>query len=256
MGLKRNKKTCEICSREISLSNISKHKRYHDKNPNKILIKEEWKDEDGNYNCPYCNKKYKKLGIGIHIFRKHTEQGKKIQRKKTGTSWNKGLTKETDERVKRNGEQISKSISGENNHSYGKKLSDERKQHLSKIAKQRGIGGKTYKKIYKYKMICGKEIYMDSSYEIKVAEELDKNNIRWERPISMKWTDKNNKEHNYFADFYLIDYNVYLDPKNDFLIEKDKEKIELVKNQNDISIFVLNKKELSWEKILDKILKL
>jgi hypothetical protein len=189
----------------------------------------------------------------VHIFRNHTEQGEGFFTNRTGYSWNRGLTKETDERVKQMSEKISIANSGENNYFYGKTHSQEAKDKLSKIAKQRGIGGRTYRKTYKYTMICGKEIYMDSSYEVKVAEELDKHNIRWERPSAMKWIDEKNTEHNYHADFYLLDYNIYLDPKNDYLIKKDKDKIHRVSTQNNVTIIVLSKRELEWNVILDKI---
>ncbi len=250
---KRRTKKCEICDREISLSNVSKHERYHIKNENKINIKESWNDGDGNYQCPYCEKKYKKLGIGNHIFRSHTERGKNFFTNITGKIWNKGLTKETDERVRKNAESIKQAFIKNGHPSIGKTHSLESKQHLSKIAKERGIGGKTYKKLYKYTMVCGKEIYMDSSYEIKVAEELDKNNIRWERSAPMKWIDASNQKHNYHADFYLLDYNIYLDPKNDYLIKKDKDKIHRASTQNNVTIIVLSKRELEWNVILDKI---
>jgi len=183
---------------------------------------------------------------------KHSEKKEEFYKNRKDTSWNRGLTKETDERVKKNGEEISRSLSV--NHPFKNKThSPETKENLSQIAKQRGIGGRTHRKTYKYRMICGKEIYMDSSYELKVAEELDKNNIRWERPKPIKWVDENNNQHNYHADFYLFDYDTYLDPKNDYLIKKDKDKIHRASTQNNTNIIVLSNRELDWNVILEKI---
>ncbi len=50
-------------------------------------------------------------------------------------------------------------------------------------------------------------------------------------------------------DFYLQDYNVYLDPKNNYLQKKDKRKIELVIQQNNVRLIVLNKSALDWNSI-------
>ena len=118
------------------------------------------------------------------------------------------------------------------------------KQKLSKIAKENNLGGTTYKTIYEYK-----GIKLDSSYELCVAKELDKHNIKWIRPDyshSFIWVDKNNISHRYTPDFFLLDYNVYLDPKNDYLINKDADKISRVQSQNNIKIIILNKNQLHW----------
>ena len=64
--------------------------------------------------CPYCGKEYSKKGIGTHIWRVHGK-GKEHNPNKgfengTRVTWNKGLTKETDDRVKSYGETIRKTI--------------------------------------------------------------------------------------------------------------------------------------------------
>lgn len=92
-------------------------------------------------------------------------------------------------------------------------------------------------------------ITLDSSYESKVARSLDQNNIRWIRPKSLKWND-NGQIRRYIPDFYLTDYDVYLDPKNDFLIKKDARKISLTEQYNNVRIIVLDKNHLEWEQII------
>ena len=65
--------------------------------------------EDGKYICPECRKTFKKFGICYHFWRCHTEEGQKLKtgqffhKKENGKiiAWNKGLTKETDERIKK-----------------------------------------------------------------------------------------------------------------------------------------------------------
>lgn len=105
-----------------------------------------------------------------------------------------------------------------------------------------------------------------SSYEVIVAKELDKNNIQWEKPKRFKYYENNdiNKSYHYYTpDFYLPKYDIYLDPKNDFLINninpslgyKDLDKIKWVEQYNNIKVIVLNKNQLLWniiKQIIDK----
>ena len=73
------------------------------------------------------------------------------------------------------------------------------------------------------------------------------------------WND--GKQRTYFPDFYLTDYDVYLDPKNDFLLSEKykyhglttKEKIERAQFYNNVIIVLLNKESLSFEKIMECI---
>lgn len=68
----------------------------------------------------------------------------------------------------------------------------------------------------------------DSGYEVKVAKWLDENNIKREKGRVVYWNDKLGKQHKYFPDFYLPDFDIYLDPKNDYCIEQQKEKLDTV----------------------------
>ena len=94
--MKVNYKTCNICKRTISVNNFDRHKCFKKIPP--FSPKEEWKVGDNKYKCPYCNKVFKKLGIGNHIYSVHTEEGLEVRR--TKSIWNKGLTKETSQRVR------------------------------------------------------------------------------------------------------------------------------------------------------------
>lgn len=72
----------------------------------------------------------------------------------------------------------------------------------------------------------------DSGFEVKVAMFLDKHNIKWSKCTdAIQWVDKNGKVRRYFPDFYLADLDLYLDPKNKFCIEQQKEKLDIVKHQ-------------------------
>lgn len=100
-------------------------------------------------------------------------------------------------------------------------------------------------------------IKLGSSYELSVAMSLDENKISWIKPKPLKYTTPEGTIKQYFPDFYLPYYNVYLDPKNDFLINNinpyhgftDIDKIKWVSEQNNITILVLDKNNLSWTNI-------
>lgn len=172
----------------------------------------------------------------------------------THEAWNKGLTKETDERLKKFGEALSAKYKGteEGKRIFGHPHTEETKRKMSELAKQRHFGGWHTSRTIEYK-----GIKLDSQYEFVVAKELDENQIKWERPSYFIWKDDTGNEHRYYPDFYLPEYNVYLDPKNDYLIENksarfgitDVEKIKKVSEQNNIKILILDKNNLNWENI-------
>ena len=70
-----------------------------------------------------------------------------------------------------------------------------------------------------------KDVLLESSWEVKTAELLDSLNIEWIRPQPIDWIDTNMKSHLYYPDFYLVQTDTYLDPKNPYCMEKDKEKL-------------------------------
>lgn len=216
------------------------------------------------YICEYCKKICKnKNSYSQHIIRcKFNENRINVYRenfnKRGRIAWNKGLTKETDKRI------LIQSSTYKQNQTLGKHkshikqyFSKERRQHLSEVAIRRGLGG-----VRQTKKILYKGVKLGSTYEVELAKDLDANNIKWNIPKRIKYFDLNNKLHYYSPDLYLPDYNIYLDPKNDFLINninprlgyKDSDKIKWVCEQNNIKIFILNKNQLTWKYIKDNLL--
>lgn len=57
-----------------------------------MKIKEEWKQDNGKYSCPYCKKQMIKRGLGYHIWKVHGE-GKNHNPLKGKPSPHKGKTK-------------------------------------------------------------------------------------------------------------------------------------------------------------------
>jgi len=94
------------------------------------------------------------------------------------------------------------------------------------------------KGIVKYKGVT-----LDSSWELALARRLDELQIKWIRPGPIKWIDSDGLEHNYFADFYLEKYNLYLDPKNKIAFEKQKEKVKILLETYNNIVFIKTLKE-------------
>lgn len=73
-----------------------------------------------------------------------------------------------------------------------------------------------------------KDVLLESSWEVEIAKLLDSNNIKWIRPRPLEWFDGCKKRF-YYPDFYLPEQNMYLDPKNPFCMERDKNKLKFFK---------------------------
>ena len=72
-----------------------------------------------------------------------------------------------------------------------------------------------------------KEVILQSTWEVKIAEWLDLNNITWTRPNKrISWYDSTlNKSRTYLPDFYLDKFLFYIDVKNPVKILEDADKI-------------------------------
>ena len=89
--------------------------------------------------------------------------------------------------------------------------------------------GRLLKSCRYYTQKDGTKVLLDSSWEERLAKLLDNKNIEWIRPKdTLKWVDKEGKSHNYFPDFYLPKYDVYLDPKNPQACRVQKEKLDII----------------------------
>lgn len=261
---------CKNCGRLISFCQYNQHyesclnHKQKVKDKNIELIFKKCIIKNNRYICPICNKEFNKYGIKSHIYLQHTENGKICKQNqsngfKNGTraGWNKGLTKQTDKRIAK------QCLTYEANKNKGlhnkckQVWSEESRQRLRESAIRRGLGG-----VRQTKKILYNGVKLGSTYEIELAKDLDANNIKWNIPKRIKYFDLNNKLHYYSPDLYLPDYNIYLDPKNDFLINninprlgyKDSDKIKWVCEQNNIKVFILNKNQLTWKYIKENLL--
>lgn len=244
-GKSEESKKCDKCGHVFSLNGFSRHYKactgsYTKHQKNNLEI-----PECVELICPICKKECASVnGYRTHYIRKHLGLDWNLGTKK-GTSPIKGRTDIISEEAKERLRKLN----------TGKKHTEETKQLMSVKAKLSGRGGNISKHRIDYTMKNGKIVHLHSSYERIIAEILDENNVEWTRPAPMLWVDDTGIQHRYYPDFHLITHNVYLDPKNDFLIKKDKRKIELVCKQNDVQVFIVDKDHLSKDG-LEKIIQM
>lgn len=179
--------------------------------------------EDSTNKCEAIKEKQRE---GLNSARKKGFQG-------YGGGWNKGLTKETDERVANNARRVK-----ESNPRRGHSQSTATRKLLSNIAKEMKLGGHTSKK-----QIWYKGIFLQSSYELRMAQLLDELGIQWSRPEPFEWLDFNNESHRYYPDFKVGD--IFLDTKNSYLAKIDKPKINTVMKQNNIRIEIIEDHQIN-----------
>lgn len=129
----------------------------------------------------------------------------------------------------------------------GKVVSESTRKKQSDNAVARGLGGHTSKRKIWYTQPDGTVVFLQSGYEVLMAKLLDEMGIGWVRPEPVWWCDSEGNRHRYYPDFQVGD--VYFDTKNDYLIQKDAEKIRLVIEQTGIRLHVLGLSSITKETI-------
>lgn len=92
----------------------------------------------------------------------------------------------------------------------------------------------TYRKIVHEYIHEGKLLKLESAWEVEIANHLTSLSVQWVRPNHIPWIDSCGKSRKYFPDFYLPEYNIYLDPKNTYQIEKSKEKLDNIQQSHSL----------------------
>lgn len=196
-------------------------------------IKEEWRVSDIQYECPHCKVRKSKKGIGTHIWRKHGEgqTHKPFENLERKGAWNKGLTKETDERVKRNSlnaQLAVKKLRSEGVEKVKGKKSEEFLKALSIRQSLKNSGGKC-----KWFEVSGQKV--QGTWEYKLALKFEELQIQWRKPKvnnEVFFYKKDDKTKAYTPDFYLEEVELFLEVKG-FWWGNDEEKMKLVREQND-----------------------
>lgn len=88
-----------------------------------------------------------------------------------------------------------------------------------------------------------KSVYLQSSYEVRLSYILDSSGIKWCRPEAKEYVI-DGKLKKCYIDFFLPDLDIYLDPKNAYLIEKDFPKMEFISNYFGIRILLIELRHL------------
>lgn len=123
------------------------------------------------------------------------------------------------------------------------------KEVRRKHAIKNEFGGQNSKTKIWYTKKNGERVHLQSSYERRVAESLDENDVEWTRPSFLRWVDEDGKSHRYYPDFYIPSLDLYVDPKNDFLLKQDADKIKRVCEQTGKKVIMLSKDQLFWDAI-------
>jgi uncharacterized C2H2 Zn-finger protein len=192
-----------------------------------------------NKECPHCGKMFSNKGIGSHIWKAHGE-GK-------SPAWNKGLTKETSDVVKRN----SLSLSEYNKRNGVKPPSWKGRKHTKDAKKKISMSmvGNTNSP-GRGKISYHKGIKMKSSWESKTAEYFDVSGLTWKYEEQCYPLTDNTT---YRPDFFIYDgcNLVKIVEVKGYFRKENREKFELFKKMYpEIVIELWDKKVLKEKRII------
>ena len=91
-----------------------------------------------------------------------------------------------------------------------------------------------------YVTVDGETVSMDSTWEVACAKRLDELGIRWIRnpSIKLKYTTRGRRARNYIPDFYLPDYDVYIEVKG-YWTDAARHKMKDVQQRHPVKIIIL-----------------
>lgn len=185
--------------------------------------------------CQHCSKEISNFAYARHVKSGICQREKKNVKR---VAWNKGLTKELHPSIAKAAKKRKAHIGR-----YGFADPEVRKNIDYKNNGGYRSGAGRGKK-YVVKDSFGKTTHLQSSFEFRCAKILDSLNIKWERPKFLCYGDKK-----YFPDFFLVDYDLYLDPKNSYLAKLDQQKIDRVMKENAVNVRILLDHQLNEEYI-------
>lgn len=254
---------CEYCGRIISAPNIKKHLNSH-KNGNfdKYNVKTYHLDHD-DLVCKFCGKECKnKNSLVQHELRCKDNPNRKAVYAEgfnfnvvDRIAWNKGLTKETNTSLKAASEKLKKLIK-EKGYSgcYGLKGSKNKscnpdiRLKISQTCLNKSKNGKWHTSVARSMHYCYKGIDLHGTWELRYAIFLDNLNIRWERPKVGFEYNFQNKNHYYTPDFYLVDFDTYIEIKG---FKRDIDIIKWKEFRKKNNLIVLEYDDLSKIGIFD-----
>lgn len=247
--MQRTKVKCDICGREISKSNITRHLKSHEnkstRHSNKYTL-----DHDDLF-CKFCRKECKnKNSLAQHEIRCKFNDNRLPSTldnyTKNGGSWNRGLTKDTDERVRKNSESVSISIKEKIKNGWlptfatEEYWTDEKKKQQSN--KRKKFLSEHPEKHPNRILASNRKNY--SYLENIVSKWLDDNDIKYERQFVYPFKDSNR-----YVDFYIKDYNLFIEVDGEYWhknsIDIDTLKDELALNDGIITLRISSKENIN-----------
>ena len=228
-------KICENCNRNISKSNYLRH----------LVACQSGRTFVKLQKCPYCELPFENVKSTPNHVRwcklNPTQIEPKVikPRKPRSDEYRKKMSLIITELYKNNEEYRNKRKNIPK--IFGRLHSTETKEKI-RVAALKSKHRRLCKSTRKYIKLTGEIVLLDSSWEEIIAKKLDQTNIEWIRPKdTLKWIDKNNIEHNYFPDFYIPKYDLYLDPKNPIAFLNQIEKVNYIQKHYKNVIFIKTK---------------
>lgn len=131
---------------------------------------------------------------------------------------------------------------------YHKKLSDAQIKNRTPEKKKEASERTVFNNFWKYRsmnpifyesQIAGK-MKLDSKWELIVAKRLDDLGVCWYRPkIRLPYFDLDGIEHGYFPDFYVKDFNCFIEVKSQFIAKRQN-------SNNKVSYIKKHYKFVKW----------
>lgn len=183
-------------------------------------------------NCKYCHLKFDD-DLSASLRANHSRWCEKNPKRDHYKKTNNGSQLRTSEAVTKRIISIKKAhADGKYKEANAKRIgkagtphTEKTKQHLREKAL-----ASTHRRLRK-KRIEYNGIWLDSTWEYELAKRLDELQIKWIRPNPIPWIDNNGIRHNYFPDFYIPLFDLFLDPKNPYARKVQKNKLESILTQ-------------------------
>lgn len=228
------KVVCELCGAEISKSNYSKHLRRHEEHPESFK-EVMYKLNHEGLECQFCGKECKNRN-SLCNHERLCKENPDVQDKsylymprpnfnRCGRdAWNKGLTKYTNESIRRQAEEQKRRYQSGELPKPKWPLSSEESREKHKLSMKRVYSISRERPRKKFKAGIYNGIECDSSWELAYLLYCLDNNIsivRNHRGFKYRWDDG---EHTYFPDFYLPEEDTYVEIKG-YKVDRDDQKI-------------------------------
>ncbi len=124
---------------------------------------------------------------------------------------------------------------------HGHKCSETAKQKMSKAAIEHSYWEHRSREPIIYESTVAGKLNLDSYWELYVAQRLDLLNVKWYRPkVYLEYYTKDNKLRYYCPDFYVEDYNCFIEVKSPYILQRQNEngKIDYLKSKYNFIIWL------------------